>query len=124
MKRANDGGPSTLGIYDGAGFRFKSSEGTPPLAAHLTERYGPDWLKIIPVVRQMASETESHLRAAAPASPSRRPRPFSAADLYNLTQVSAYDYFQASACRRSSSSRSSSTARRGTTTTRTGRSTR
>ena len=55
MKRANDGGPSTLAIYDGAGFRFQSSEGTLPLAVHLTARYGAGWLKIIPVVRQMAS---------------------------------------------------------------------
>ena len=36
MKRANDGAPSTLGIYDGSGFRFQSSEGTLPLAGPLT----------------------------------------------------------------------------------------
>ena len=36
MKRTSDGGPSTLGIDDGAGFRFKSSEATLPLAVHLT----------------------------------------------------------------------------------------
>ena len=44
MKRASDGGPATLAIYDGAGFRFQSSEGVLPLAVHLTERYGADWL--------------------------------------------------------------------------------
>ena len=95
MKRANDGGPSTLGIFDGAGFRFQSSEGTLPLAAHLTERYGPDWLKIIPVVRQMASRLnriyELQRRGVAFETPAAL---LEALDLYNLTQVSAYDYFR------------------------------
>jgi prenylcysteine oxidase/farnesylcysteine lyase len=95
MKRANDGGPATLGIYDGAGFRFKSSEGTLPLAAHLTERYGAAWLKVIPVVRQMASRLnriyELQRRGVAFETPAAL---LEALGLYNLTQVSAYDYFR------------------------------
>ena len=95
MKRANDGGPSTLGIYDGSSFRFKSSEGVLPLAAHLTERYGADWLKIIPVVRQMASRLnriyDLQRRGVAFETPVAL---LEALDLYNLTQVSAYDYFR------------------------------
>jgi prenylcysteine oxidase/farnesylcysteine lyase len=95
MKRANDGGPATLGIFDGAGFRFQSSEGTLPLAVHLTEHYGVDWLKIIPVVRQMASRLnhiyELQRRGVAFETPVAL---LEALDLYNLTQVSAYDYFR------------------------------
>ena len=95
MKRANDGGPSTLSIYDGSGFRFQSSEAMLPLAAHLTERYGPDWLKIIPVVRQMASRLnriyELQRRGVAFETPAAL---LEALDLYNLTQVSAYEFFE------------------------------
>ena len=95
MKRANDGGPATLAIFDGAGFRFKSSEATLPLAAHLGERYGAEWLKIIPVVRQMASRLnriyELQRRGVAFETPVAL---LEALDLYNLTQVSAYDYFR------------------------------
>ena len=95
MKRASDGGPSTLAIYDGSSFRFKSSEGTLPLAAHLTERYGVDWLKIIPVVRQMASRLnriyELQRRGVAFETPVAL---LEALDLYNLTQVSAYEFFK------------------------------
>jgi prenylcysteine oxidase/farnesylcysteine lyase len=95
MKRANDGGPSTLGIYDGAGFRFQSSEGTLSLAAHLTERYGADWLRIIPVVRQMASRLnriyDLQRRGVAFETPAAL---LAELGLYNLTQVSAYDYFR------------------------------
>ena len=71
MKRANDGGLAlALAIYDGSSFRFQSSEGTLPLAVHLTDRYGPDWLKIIPVEAD-GFQTKSNLRAAAhAASPS------------------------------------------------------
>ena len=95
MKRTSDGGPSTLGIYDGAGFRFQSSEGTLPLAVHLTERYGAGWLKIIPVVRQMASRLnriyELQRRGVAFETPAAL---LAELGLYNLTQVSAYDYFR------------------------------
>jgi prenylcysteine oxidase/farnesylcysteine lyase len=95
MKRANDGGPSTLAIYDGAGFRFKSSEGVLPLAVHLTTRYGPDWVKVIPVVRQMASRLnriyELQRRGFAFETPVAL---LAELGLYNLTQVSAYDYFR------------------------------
>ena len=95
MKRANDGGPSTLAIYDGSSFRFQSSEGVLPLAVHLTERYGPNWLKIIPVVRQMASRLnriyELQRRGVAFETPAAL---LAELGLYNLTQVSAYDYFR------------------------------
>ena len=95
MKRTSDEGPSTLGIYDGAGFRFKSNEGVLPLAVHLTERYGAEWLKIIPVVRQMASRLnriyDLQRRGVAFGTPAAL---LEALDLYNLTQVSAYDYFR------------------------------
>ena len=95
MKRAAGNSPSTLGIFDGAGFRFKSSEGTLPLVAHLTERYGPEWLKIIPVVRQMASRLnriyELQRRGVAFETPSAL---LEALHLYNLTQVSAYEFFK------------------------------
>ena len=95
MKRAAGDGPSALGIYDGAGFRFQSSEGTLPLAVHLTERYGPDWLKIIPVVRQMASRLNRiyglQRRGVAFETPAAL---LAELGLYNLTQVSAYDYFR------------------------------
>ena len=63
---------------------------------HLTLGYGIDWLKIIPVVRQMASRLnriyELQRRGVAfedARRPSRSPL-----DLYNLAQVSAYDYFR------------------------------
>ena len=66
-----------------------------PLAVHLTERYGPGWLKIIPVVRQMASRLnriyELQRRGVAFETPAAL---LEALDLYNLTQVSAYDYFR------------------------------
>ena len=92
MKRTSDGGPATLGIYDGSSFRFQSSEGTLPLAAHLTERYGADWLKIIPFVRQMASRLnriyELQRRGVAFETPVAL---LEALDLYNLSQVL---YFQ------------------------------
>ena len=95
MKRTSDGGPSTLVIYDGADFRFQSSEGTLPLAVHLTERYGADWLKIIPVVRQMASRLNRiyalQRRGVAFETPAAL---LAELGLYNLTQVSAYDYFR------------------------------
>ena len=95
MKRTSDGGPSTLVIYDGADFCFQSSEGTLPLAVHLTERYGADWLKIIPVVRQMASRLNRiyalQRRGVAFETPAAL---LAELGLYNLTQVSAYDYFR------------------------------
>ena len=62
---------------------------------HLTERYGIDWLKIIPVVRQMASRLnriyELQRRGVAFKTPVAL---LAELGLYNLTQVSAYDYFR------------------------------
>lgn len=95
MRRANGNGSSTLGIYDGAGFRFRSREGALPLAAHLTARYGPSWLKVLPMVKATASNLsriyDLQRRGVAFRTPASL---LEALGLYELTQVSAYDYFR------------------------------
>ena len=61
----------------------------------LTERYGANWLEIIPVVRQMASRLnriyDLQRRGVAFETPAAL---LEALDLYNLTQVSAYEFFK------------------------------
>ena len=96
MKRASDGGPSTLGIFDGAGFRFQSSEGTLPLAAHLTRALRPRLAEDHTRREADGFETEvASTSCSAAASPSRRPPPFSKRWISTTwTQVSAYDYFR------------------------------
>jgi glycine/D-amino acid oxidase-like deaminating enzyme len=93
MRRANGNGSSTLGIYDGAGFRFRSREGALPLAAHLTARYGPSWLKVLPMVKATASNLsriyDLQRRGVAFRTPASL---LGALGLYELTQVSAYEY--------------------------------
>ena len=94
MQRRDDTG-GDLGVFDGATFRFLSSERALPLAARVVARYGFAPARVLPALKQTVHNLSRvyDLQRADVAFDTPESL-FRALGLYELTQVTAYDHFK------------------------------
>ena len=92
-RRSDSRGRKTLGIYDGSSFRLKSGEGSLEMAAHLLERYGVGWLKLMPALQETVANLSRiynlQTRGVAFDTPMAMLQELG---LYQTTQITAYEY--------------------------------
>ena len=96
LARRGGAGPDYLGIWDGSAFRFLSKEDPLPLGARLVARYGLAPAKVLPILRECVGNLSKIYALQRGGATFETPRAMlEALGLYDLTQVSAYDFFAA-----------------------------